>query len=100
MPTTETIPLAHQDGVQVLRRKHLQAFWILIATFTLSFVYEAIYRYIVRAGVSAFDAWSFSEIVFYLVAFGMTFLVLFKRFWVWWIELPFLLGCVAISMCY
>ncbi len=100
MPTTETIPLAHQDNVHVLRRKHLQAFWILIATFTLSFVYEAIYRYIVKAGVSAFDAWSFSEIVFYLVGFGMTFLVLVKRFWVWWIELLFLLGLIAIAIFY
>src|SRR5260370_8953657 len=100
MPTTETIPLAHQDNVHVLRRKHLQAFWILIATFTLSFVYEAIYRYIVKAGVSAFDAWSFSEIVFYLVGFVITFLVLVNSVWVCWIELLFLLGCVAISMCY
>ena len=100
MPTTETIPLAHQDGVQVLRRNHLQAFWILIATFTLSLGYEAIYRYIVKAGVSAFDAWSFSEIVFYLVGFGMTFLVLIKRVWVWWIELLFLLVLIAIAIFY
>jgi hypothetical protein len=100
MPTTETIPLAHQDGVHVLRRNHLQAFWILIATFTLSFGYEAIYRYIVKAGISAFDAWSFSEIMFYLIGFGMTFLVLAERFWVWWIELLFLLVLIAIAIFY
>jgi hypothetical protein len=100
MPTTETIPLAHHPGVHVLRRNHLQAFWILIATFTLSFGYEAIYRYIVKAGVSAFDAWSFSEIMFYLIGFGMTFLVLAERFWVWWIELLFLLVLIAIAIFY
>jgi hypothetical protein len=97
----ESIPPARHEGVQVLRRAHLQAFWILIVTFTISFAYEAIYRYIVKAGVSAFDAWSFLEIVFYVVCFGMTLLVLLLRAaWMWWALLLFLLGLIAIAVFY
>jgi hypothetical protein len=101
MSLTENTPPARLDGDQELKRAHLQVFWILIATFTISFAYEAIYRYIVKAGVSSFDAWSFSEIVFYVVGFGMTLLVLLLRAsWMWWVLLLFLLALIAIAIFY
>jgi hypothetical protein len=43
---------------------HMQAFWILLATFTLSLAYE-VYRDTAMAGVTSFDAFNPTLAIFY-----------------------------------
>ena len=82
-----------------ISRYHIQAFWILLTTFTLSLGYE-VYRDIAKAGVSPFDTFNPALALFYLIGFGMTVLVRTNQRWAWWLVLLFTLGLIALGTFY
>jgi hypothetical protein len=89
----------NDDGKRKISNYHIQTFWALVATFTLSLSYE-VYRDIAKAGVSSFDAFNSALAIFYLVCFGMTFLVRTNQRWAWWCMLLFTLGLIALGTFY
>lgn len=97
--TPENTDLAGNTDTKRISRYHLQAFWILLTTFTLSLGYE-VYRDIARAGVSSFDTFHPALVLFYLISFGMTVLVRTNRRWAWWLVLLFTLGLIALGTFY
>ena len=72
--TPEELDLSVNTDTKRISTYHIQAFWILLTTFTLSLGYE-VYRDIAKAGVSAFDTFNPALVIFYLIGFGMTVLV-------------------------
>ena len=87
------------DQKKRISRYHIQVFWILLTAFILSLGYE-VYRATVKAGVSSFDAFNLSTAIFYLICFGMTFLLRINKLWFWWLILLFTLGLIAIGIFY
>jgi hypothetical protein len=85
---------ANSDKTRRISSYHMQAFWILLATFTLSLAYE-VYRDTAMAGVTSFDAFNPTLAIFYAACFGMTFLVRVNRRWTWWLVLLFTLGLMV-----
>ena len=83
--------LSSNNGKKRISSYHIQVFWILLTTFTLSLSYE-VYRDIAKAGVSSFDTFNPALALFYLIGFGMTMLVRTNRRWVWWLELLYRSG--------
>jgi hypothetical protein len=80
--TPEEMDLSVNTDKKRISRYHLQAFWILLTTFTLSLGYE-VYRDIAQAGVSSFDTFNPALVLFYLIGFGMTVLVRTNQRWAW-----------------
>ena len=97
--TPEEMDLAVNKDKKRISRYHIQAFWILLTTFTLSLGYE-VYRDIAKAGVSSFDTFNPALVIFYLIGFGMTVLVRTNQRWAWWLVLLFTLGLIALGTFY
>src|SRR5258708_10280598 len=67
--TPEEMDLAVNNDKKRISRYHIQAFWILLTTFTLSLGYE-VYREIAKAGVSSFDNFNTALVSFYQISFS------------------------------
>ncbi len=99
MMPEETDHQGNFDEMKRISRHHIQVFWVLLTTFTLSLGYE-VYRATAKAGVSSFDAFNPTMAIFYLVCFAMTFLVRINKRWFWWLILLFTVGLIAIGIFY
>ena len=97
--TSEEMDLSVNNDKKRISRYHIQAFWILLTTFTLSLGYE-VYREISKASVSSFDTFNPALVIFYLLGFGMTVLVRTNQRWAWWLVLLFTLGLIALGTFY
>jgi hypothetical protein len=97
--TSKEIDLFVHNNKKRISRYHIQVFWILLTTFTLSLSYE-VYRDIAKAGVSSFDTFNPALAIFYLIGFGMAVLVRTNQRWTWWLALLYTLGLIAVGTFY
>ena len=95
----EEMDLLGSTDKQRISRYHIQAFWVLLVTFTLSLGYE-VYRGMTRTGVASFDTFNAVLVIFYLVGFGMAVLVRTNHRWAWWLVLLLTLALIAIGTFY
>lgn len=84
---------------QGISRYHIQAFWTLLVTFTISSGYE-VYRGVSGTGIASFDTVNAVLFIYYLVGFGMAVLVRTNQRWAWWLVLLLTLALIAVGTFY